>query len=709
MKDILFAGHTKILKKDLLDALSEDFRVVLADKDTAYHDRKQGIRQYRILPEDKTFGQLFDVYSFSAVIFISGYTDGGEGFFGEIQELEKVLLQAADAHVEKAVILSSIESLNYVPAAVTGGVEMERSYYQSLSLRAGQVEELCTFYSDTTSLKTIILQAPYLTDSLNDENFLGSVFKQVYEKKKVILPYRESDRLDFVSQKDLADLIRRIVEEEEDKSRKCYVCSGYRHTFGELAAILESLDPDVRILYENHADLITRENYPRKLRSEYGWIPREDVMEQITNLYDAYCDRVMHSRRSLGEWLEGILSRQAGAFKYIELLVVFLAVELLNQAMGVNVYFRFVDIRLFFVVIMGTIYGIRIGLLAAVLECVALFLQYLGQGVDWTLLFYNVENWIPFMIYLMTGSVTGYVKNKKTEEIRFSREEYSLLRDKYIFLNEVYRSAVENKGEYKKQILGFKDSFGRIFDAVQRLDNILPQSIFLESLLTMEDILENHSIAIYSVDRYERFGRLVVCSNLYRSRLEKSMVLEEMGGLFETVKEGNVYKNTRMEEGAPVYANGIFQGQKLVLFVVIYEVNAEQYGMNYMNIFRILCGLVQTSFLRALDYEELAEEKIYYPDTNVMRAERFMEILTVQSEMKEKEIADYVLVKLEEKDRQKASDVLSRIIRAADVIGEDRAGNIYVLLTQVNMESFHFVESRLDATGLVYRVVEKVG
>ncbi len=273
----------------------------------------------------------------------------------------------------------------------------------------------------------------------------------------------------------------------------------------------------------------------------------------------------------------------------------------------------------------------------------------------------------------------------------------------------VYRSAVENKGEYKKQILGFKDSFGRIFDAVQRLDNILPQSIFIEALLTMEDILENRSIAIYSVDQYERFGRLVVCSDQLRTKLPKSMVLEESGGLFEMVRERKIYKNTEMQEGMPVYASGIFREEKLVLFVVIYEVNPDQYGMNYMNIFRILCGLVQTSFLRALDYEELAEEKIYYPQTNVVRRERFMEILAVQSEMKEKKIADYVLVKLEEKERHKVSDSLSRIIRAADVIGEGTDGNLYVLLAQVNLESFHFVETRLAGTGLSYQVVEKVG
>ena len=708
MKDILVTGYNRIIKEILWSDLAKDFRVIAADRELPR--RNDGnVRFYSISPEEEAFRQLFDVYSFSAIFFISGYVDGGEGFYGEMNDLEKVLLEAAHAHVDKVVILSSIESMNYVPAIGTGGIELDRNFYQAASLRADQLEEMCRFFSKTMSLKTIILRLPYLTNSCNDGNFLGKLFRNIYENKKLLLPYRENDRVDFISQEDLAELLRRIVEEDEDESGSYFVSSGYRHTYGDLAAVLSSLSPGLRILYENKADVMPREDYPFELRKIYGWIPKEDVMEQTAWLYELFCKKVMKGKRSLRDWLEKLLNRQEGIFKYVELLVVFLFAELLNHYLGVNVYFRFVDIRLFFIVIMGTIYGMRTGLLAALLECIALFVQYLGIGVDWTLLFYNVENWIPFMIYLMAGSVTGYIKNKKTEEIKFSREEYGLLRDKYLFLNEVYRSAVENKGEYKKQILGFKDSFGRIFDAVQRLDNILPQSIFMEALLTMEDILENRSIAIYSVDQYERFGRLVVCSDQLRTKLPKSMVLEESGGLFEMVRERKIYKNTEMQEGMPVYASGIFREEKLVLFVVIYEVNPDQYGMNYMNIFRILCGLVQTSFLRALDYEELAEEKIYYPQTNVVRRERFMEILAVQSEMKEKKIADYVLVKLEEKERHKVSDSLSRIIRAADVIGEGTDGNLYVLLTQVNLESFHFVETRLAGTGLSYQVVEKVG
>ena len=77
--------------------------------------------------------------------------------------------------------------------------------------------------------------------------------------------------------------------------------------------------------------------------------------------------------------------------------------------------------------------------------------------------------------------------------------------------------------------------------------------------------------------------------------------------------------------------------------------------------------------------------------------------------MKEKKVAEYVLVKLDETDKQRVSDTLSRMIRTADIIGIGADGQMYLLLTQVNQDSFHFVENRLAGTGLRYHVVEKVG
>ena len=151
----------------------------------------------------------------------------------------------------------------------------------------------------------------------------------------------------------------------------------------------------------------------------------------------------------------------------------------------------------------------------------------------------------------MVGSITGYISNKKNDAIVFQKREYSLLRDKYLFLSDVYHGAVENKGEFKRQILGFQDSFGKIFDAVQKLDSELPESIFFEGLKVLEDILENQTIAIYTLDSWQRFGRLAVCSNRMLTRLTKSVSIDKYQKIYETIHKGQIWKNEQLEPEFP--------------------------------------------------------------------------------------------------------------------------------------------------------------
>ena len=145
-------------------------------------------------------------------------------------------------------------------------------------------------------------------------------------------------------------------------------------------------------------------------------------------------------------WQSGFWGEEGGLLQYLEVFVLFLLAELISSYTSEAVYFEFADVRLMYIVIVGTIHGMKLGIVAALLECIVLVWQYALMGMSGTLLFYNIENWIPFAIYLMAGSITGYIRNKKEEEIQFSKKEYALLRNKYIFLNDVYKGAIENKG-----------------------------------------------------------------------------------------------------------------------------------------------------------------------------------------------------------------------------------------------------------------------
>lgn len=710
MADILITGTLEHFPVSAAMTLAEDFRVVMAGKQMRSMGKGRRLASYDVEPSEEQFGQLFDVYSFKSVCFVSGFSDGGKGRSGEIQQLERLLEYCETAKVEKIIVLSTVETLNYGIEG-RGDSLIRKEYLSRRALLAAQIEELCRYCAEKSGIRIITLHLPYLADLLhNDENFLGTVFETVSKGKTLSMEAGETDRIDFLSARDLSRLLQCIIDEDEDSSQTFFVCSGYGITTGMFAEKLKELaGNDVNIRFQNTASRIPWSGYPNELRKIYGFIPMDCVFEELKDYYEEYLKTHQTAKQSFTEKLRNYFLRQDGYFKYVELAVIFILVEVLNSYMSVSVYFKFVDIRLLFIMMMATIYGMRMGLYAAGLECLVLMLQYGKIGMDWTLLFYNIENWIPFATYLMAGSVAGYIKNKNSDELRFMKEEHRLLYDKYMFLNNAYHGALENKKEYKKQIIGFKDSFGKIFDAVQRLDSMVPQKIYFEGLKVMEDILENRTIAIYSLDQWQKFGRLAVCSSSMTSTLPKSLHLAEYQELYDTVKAGNVWKNVELLPDQPMYADGVFQEGQLALLIVVYHAGPEQYGVRYMNIFHILCGLVQSSFLRARNYEQWLEEKIYYPGTSVVYPERFLEVVRAQEEMKRSGVADYVLLKLEEKDLKKASESMAGVIRSTDMLGSDGNGNLYVLLAQAGMDTFHFVGDRLEKKKVSYEIVKKVG
>lgn len=706
MVNVLICGDAELFAEEVLRRLAERYRVIAAG-DLTLSEKNKNIKIYHTSPQEEQFHQLFDVYSFQAVYYFSGYADGGDGIFGESQQLEQVIRECGRSRVEKLIVLSTVESQNFVAQYGKQGELLGREYATDRAFQAAQLEALCQYYAERMKVHTVLLRVPYLAGRINKGNFLGRTFQNMYEKKKVVFPCHAGDPIDFLSFRDLAELLRRITDETEDEDGVFSAVSGYRYTYAELEEMLRLCVPGLRAGYENRPYMAEFPEYPQELREQYGFIPVDNIMENIGQYYRVFVREVLGAREGIGEKLWAALSAAGrGLFKYAELILFFFAVEFLSRYTSESVYFKFVDVRILYIVIMGTIYGMRAGLVASLLECAALLREYSVIGMSGTLIFYNIENWIPFVVYLMAGSISGYISDKRRDALSFSKREYALLRDKYLFLLDVYHGAMENKGEYRRQILGFKDSFGKIFDAVQKLDNELPESIFFEGLKVLEDILENRSIAIYTLDSWQRYGRLAVCSNAQLTKLTKSIKIAEYQQMYDVASSGGVWKNTELVQDLPMYACGIFREEKMALLVVIWKVEPEQYGMHYMNIFKILCGLVQTSFLRAMEYERLSESRIYYPDTHIVYPERMRQLAQVQEAMREAGVADYVLLRFEDKDKKKIDEAVTGIIRASDILGTDEEGNVYLLLVQMNRKNFSIVGKRLEERGLAYDLIE---
>ncbi len=445
--------------------------------------------------------------------------------------------------------------------------------------------------------------------------------------------------------------------------------------------------------------------YPVRLRKMYGWVPFDDVLSRLPELFACYqAQRVADEKPTLLERVRSIAGR-FGWVKYVELVALFVVVQALNDMLGANIYYRFVDARLLYVVLMGSMHGMRLGILAALLACVSMLASYASQGTAAMSIVMRVENWLPFALYFLAGAICGYVTDKKSADTAFARSEYDLLYNKYQFLDEAYTGAIENKRLYKRQIIGFEDSFGRIFSVVQKLDDVMPQKLYLKALETLEDVLHNRAVALYTVDEYQRFGRLMACSRPMRDLLAKSAHLEGWPGVMAAVGQGKVWRNTALASGVPAFACGSFLDGRLGIVVCVWKAEPDQLDMRFSNLLKVMCGLLEMSFRRAREYTQLARGTQCFPKTEVLRPEPFAQAVQAQREMAQKGVAEYALLRFAGLSPEEAQARLVPHLRATDEVGVAGDGSVQALLCQANPRALDAVRARLEAAGLPFEPV----
>ena len=306
----------------------------------------------------------------------------------------------------------------------------------------------------------------------------------------------------------------------------------------------------------------------------------------------------------------------------------------------------------------------------------------------------------------MTGSITGYLTSTRENKLKFMEEESFALQDKYLFLNDVYMSVIDNKEEYKRQILGYQDSFGKIFETVEKLDSSMPADIFMNGVDTLERILNNHSIAIYTMDDYQKYLRLVACSREMSNKLTNSVSIEDFRIIYDTLLNNETWKNTEFIEGLPAYAYGIVENRLVRLMIVVFDASPEQLGLYYMNLFTIMCNLIKVSFKRALEYQEAIEDEKFCKGTEILLPEFFEKELDSQRRMADAGVASYILIEIMAGDVMTFDRLIRGLIRHSDYAGIGTDGKPYVLFTQTTRDIFEVVGKRLKEHEVEYTIVE---
>ena len=702
--DTLLVGNTSYFRKDEISVACHEDMVVVCDS-TRDANREGNITWFDQPVMSAKFRRLFDTYGFERVLFFSRTLTRDSNEVGEIEELRRVFSLSQKHHVKQFIYIVSDEAL----------VDVDNSD----SIIFDSTENICRYYAETYHIDVKILYSPYLLSAYNREDYWCRILRGVENKEKIEIKSLEEEVAYFLKPTDLADFLTRLfadwepdveASEQQISFEKIYLKSGARTTYGEIKKKILEAYPHADITLSKSGikgKIVHGEN---KAREIYGWFAHHDACWDFETYIEQF-QALYHQKPTISERIRKRFRRWGKIMVPIEIIGGAAFVEAYNYMANGSVQFKMIDVRLMFVMIMALMYGTKIGSLVAVIEIISLIVAYQISGTNALLLFYDPSNWVAFILLLVAAAFCGYVKQKRDEDILFVKEESETVKAENVFINKLYQEAMNYKNRYKADLIGSRDGFGRIFDVVKKLSTTVPEEIFAESIPVMEDVLNNKSIAIYTInDPNARFARLNVCSEQMGRVLKKSINLDDYKEVLDSLSENDIWFNNNVLEGYPTYVAGIKSEGMVTVLIMVYQVEYLQISTYYSNLIRILAGLMENFILKAWDYQKAVVAETYLEGTGITKTEYFKQQFEIQKEMMNNRLTSFRLIRIQREDRslEEIDEMFQSKIRNNDLVGIGNDGNIYLLAAQVDKSSEGIVLKRFRDMGLKCDVVNSV-
>lgn len=691
---VLLAGNTGYVTEEFVEEAFPECQVMVLGNKMLKTVRRRELISRPFPRTELEFGDIFRTYEFEAVVYFSNYLTLHGELEGEAENLRKILQYCRKGVQSHFLYVTGPEGMYDVPTGKT--------------LLVQNAEDVCRRYAGLYGLTVKILRVPYLYSGTYKKDFFYRIFQASKESQKLFFQEAPEQKACFLYSMDLAELMYKLFDNWNDEEEVLNVPDVFDICFQDVTEELKKVLSPVSIIYKSSAVVEKIKEDDRQIRTNYNWFPKISVLDHISEMYKEYNEYTKNNGGKVS-WLTRLFNQNQRWLRVCEFVVCFLAFEFLQRLLGNQAQFKMIDLRLVFIVLFGSLYGLGYGIAGAAAQTVSLLLAYESQGTKWYTLFYEPANWIPFIFYFAAGAVCGYVRMKNRENLEFISEENQLIREKFLFMRDLYQATLQDKKRYKKQILGSKDSFGKIFDITRKLDVIQPQELYIETIRVLEDVLENKTFGLYTLNRENGYGRLETASAQVQGNYPNSIKLSEYSAAMEELENGNVWANREFLENYPMYMAGVRKNGELVMLICIQQASREQMSLYFLNLFKILSGLVETSLLRALEYQKAVEYRQYVKGTHILKTEYFEERLKVQHDMREQKLASYVLLKVEysEMSLKEADEILRSKVRENDVWGISESKELYLMLVQTDKEALPNILARLKQAGLVCRQIDE--
>ncbi|WP_314249178.1 hypothetical protein [Abiotrophia defectiva] len=584
--NILVTGNTRYLTREFIQEAFPDMRVIIlgaCDLKSSYRQRLTVLS-----PDNKDWAleEIFDTYDIDQVVFFSNFLTLHSQEVGEGESLQQ-LLTACKTH--------KIQRFCYLEGPQAGyqdkqqGTQLAQSY-----------EQLCLFEGHDHGVAVKVIRLPHLYADHLLPDYLDRIFSQWAAGKPArFKENRESDFL-FLHIHDLASLLHKVLDDWTDESELLLVPNSFKLTYQDLALSMHHLQPKVPISFTkgNLQQVDASQVTEPSLRTRYGWFPQLNPLEDWQGiLKESYLGKVNTSIFAWWQDLKTWMGLHPTLVRILELLLLFGLSEIFALLLSNQQQFRVIDVRLLFIVMMAMTGGISMGLLAASLSSIGLLYVYITSGNNWITLFYDPLNWVPFVVYLVTGAMVGRLRAEALHDKAVLSRENQLLRDKGHLVRQLYRDMLLEKSSLKKQIMGRRDSYGRLYSWVEQLNQPTPEAVLKVAQELLVELVDPMALVFYQVTGANQLAAVPGLSQT----LTTPLLDGALGQLAEPLMSGELWLNRQLDPNLPHYVAGLRYRSQLVIVIGLQEGQLDPMDLAHYNQLRVIFGLIEIAFQHALE------------------------------------------------------------------------------------------------------------
>jgi len=564
--------------------------------------------------------------------------------------------------------------------------------------------EDCLHYSKEGNMHSLIIRVTNLYLPGAEDAFFNSALRHARNHQPMIIDGTEDSPCDFLHVDDLALFLALALETEV--SGVVHLAYGDFCTYAKVIDAIKQQLPGLKAVYTGmniKAAMMKTSQAVQKM----DWVPRHHWTQELSGIIAGNGNDSEKRRPFM--WLSGLGRRLFGkALPWVEMILFGGLAQWLSSLSSLYATFRLADFWLLYAILIGSMHGGLVGIVAAVIACLSYGIDWVLKGNDLYLLLYNMDNWLPLMMYMLAGGLSGYMHDKTSEKMKTLEREKEERDTETAFLESMYKQASEDRSQLQKQVMRYRDSYGRIYNITQELDSLQPEQVFLSTLNVLEDTMQNHSVALYSRTGNTPFARLVVHSREMISNLTKSIDLDKLPLMKTRLEHGELFTNTELEPGYPAFCAPIMQDDKLIAMIVLWVVPFDQQTLYHQNLFNVVAGLVQSAMVRTLRYFNMSQE-IYLENTHILADKSFRSALGVYQRMRKQRTSSYILLRVKsiagEISLKEMDRCLGSVTRTTDLLGRMDDDAYFVLLPQDNVNNLPQIENRFLNAGLLCEVV----